>query len=83
MTTYQVAKQQLVNKQLTVHKDQIEQILLHGSSKTDPKLIYGSAEGFDMRFGSREGDWGQGIYFSRKPYLALEEYAHTLTDGKK
>eukprot|EP00349_Pseudokeronopsis_sp_Brazil_P008676 CAMPEP_0202969580 /NCGR_PEP_ID=MMETSP1396-20130829/15370_1 /ASSEMBLY_ACC=CAM_ASM_000872 /TAXON_ID= /ORGANISM="Pseudokeronopsis sp., Strain Brazil" /LENGTH=44 /DNA_ID= /DNA_START= /DNA_END= /DNA_ORIENTATION= len=38
-------------------KDPIELNLFHGTSKTDPKLIYEGKEGFDMRF-SNGGMWG-------------------------
>ena len=38
-------------------------LLFHGTSGTDPKLIYDSEEGLDMRF-SKNGMWGVGIYFA-------------------
>ena len=38
--------------------------LFHGTSETDPKVIYGgNDESFDMRL-SNEGMWGKGIYFA-------------------
>ena len=36
-----------------------------------------------MRFASLENDWGPGLYFAQTPYLALEEYVHTNSDGQK
>lgn len=40
-----------------------EKFLFHGTSKTKPKQIYESDEGFDMRF-SNGGTWGQAVYFA-------------------
>ena len=37
--------------------------LYHGSSEVDPKLIYKSEEGLDMRF-SNKGMWGHGVYLA-------------------
>lgn len=37
--------------------------LFHGSRATDPKLIYGTEDGLDIRF-SNAGVYGQGIYFA-------------------
>ena len=37
--------------------------LFHGTRNTDPGLIIGSEEGFDMRF-LQQGKWGRGVYFS-------------------
>lgn len=37
----------------------------HGTSETEPALIYNGEEGFDMRFSSA-GYWGKGIYFAQK-----------------
>ena len=44
--------------------DQIEtKWLYHGSSGVDPKLIYKSEEGLDLRF-SDKGMWGHGVYLA-------------------
>ena len=40
-----------------------EMELFHGTSSNDPKSIYSSEEGFDMRY-SASGKWGQGNYFA-------------------
>ena len=37
--------------------------LFHGSSRTDPKLIYESEDGLDIRF-SNPGMFGTGVYFA-------------------
>eukprot|EP01087_Luapelamoeba_hula_P001555 TRINITY_DN1126_c0_g1_i2.p1 TRINITY_DN1126_c0_g1~~TRINITY_DN1126_c0_g1_i2.p1 ORF type:complete len:1789 (-),score=296.61 TRINITY_DN1126_c0_g1_i2:70-5436(-) len=37
--------------------------LFHGTRESDPKLIYASEDGFDMRH-SRTGMWGTGSYFA-------------------
>ena len=37
--------------------------LFHGTSQTDPNLIFRSEEGFDMRFSS-SGMWGKAVYFA-------------------
>ena len=37
--------------------------LFHGTSSTDPSLIYKSESGLDMRF-SKPGMYGKGIYFA-------------------
>ena len=41
-------------------------LLFHGTYKTDPVLIYNSEDGLDIRF-SKEGYYGQGIYFAEDP----------------
>ena len=40
-----------------------EQVLFHGSSRTDPERIYSGDSSFDMRF-SADGLWGRGNYFA-------------------
>jgi len=44
-------------------KDPEIQVLFHGTSGTDPSMIYTGEEGFDMRFSSG-GMWGQAVYFA-------------------
>lgn len=38
--------------------------LFHGTSRTEPVLIFNAAEGFDHRYANKEGLWGEGIYFA-------------------
>jgi len=38
-------------------------MLFHGTSNTSPEIIYQSEEGFDIRY-SREGLWGNAVYFA-------------------
>ena len=40
-----------------------EKKLFHGTRTTDPKEIYGTEKGFDMRF-SAQGMWGRANYFA-------------------
>ena len=37
--------------------------LFHGTRATDPKLIFATEDGFDIRF-SNAGAYGNGIYFA-------------------
>ena len=37
--------------------------LFHGTRNTDPKLIFGSEDGLDIRF-SNSGAYGNGVYFA-------------------
>ena len=58
-----------------------EMELFHGTGETDPREIYDSEEGFDMRF-SAQGMWGQANYFAVKASYS-DKYAHTNTSGQK
>ena len=40
-----------------------ERFLYHGTSKTDPLMIYQGEEGFDFRY-STIGMWGKAVYFA-------------------
>ncbi|TNV72372.1 hypothetical protein FGO68_gene5051 [Halteria grandinella] len=51
--------------QKNLQLDDVTRLLFHGTSQTDPKMIYESEEGFDMRF-SNEGMWGRANYFAVK-----------------
>ena len=53
----------MARKYPTKAPTQLIKLLFHGSSNTDPRSIYNSEEGLDMRF-SRAGMYGQGIYFA-------------------
>ncbi len=44
---------------------ELVKFLYHGSSQTDPKLIYESEEGFDMRYANENGYWGSAVYFAQ------------------
>jgi len=55
----------------------VEQMLWHGTSDLDPRLILESEEGFDMRF-SREGLWGKGIYFAVDASYSNNGYAYNI-----
>lgn len=56
--------------------------MFHGTSKTDPALIYESDCGFDMRFSAR-GLWGLGNYFAVQAQYSCANYAYDLQDGHK
>jgi hypothetical protein len=47
--------------------------LFHGTNATDPKLIYESEDGYDIRF-SNAGAFGNGIYFANN-----SAYSHSFT----
>lgn len=49
--------------------------LFHGTSNTEPALIYEGEEGFDMRH-SRKGLWGRGIYFAKDAAYSARSYAY-------
>ena len=53
--------------------------LFHGSRGTDPKLIYGSEDGLDIRF-SNAGAFGNGIYFANNSHYS-SAYASPLAGG--
>mmetsp|Transcript_21735 Transcript_21735/g.24593 ORF Transcript_21735/g.24593 Transcript_21735/m.24593 type:complete len:362 (-) Transcript_21735:45-1130(-) len=55
--------------------------LYHGTSSTDPKVIWNSDEGFDSRCSSK-GLWGEGIYFASTAKYS-NSYAYTLPSGEK
>jgi hypothetical protein len=57
--------------------------LWHGTSQTDPKLIYeDEADGFMMQY-CRSGMWGRGLYFAQNASYSGGAYAHTCDDGTK
>ena len=49
--------------------------LFHGCKNTDPRVIYGSEDGLDVRF-SNPGAYGNGIYFANNSAYS-HTYAHT------
>ena len=53
--------------------------LFHGTRNTDPKEIFESEEGFDMRF-SASGMWGQANYFAVNASYS-DSYAHVHASG--
>ena len=56
--------------------------LFHGSSGTDPKLIYETYDGLDIRF-SNSGMYGQGIYFAdNSQYSHSYHYANPKKRGE-
>lgn len=55
-------------------------MLWHGTSKTDPKLICQSEEGFDMRY-ANAGMWGHGNYFAVNASYSNNGYAFKTVNG--
>ena len=53
--------------------------LFHGTSTIEPRVIYESEVGFDMRYSST-GMWGQANYFAEKASYS-DRYAHRTIDG--
>ena len=66
------------NHRALLHKKNSGQVnekeLFHGTRNNDPKQIYDSEEGFDMRF-SASGMWGQANYFAVNASYS-DSYAH-------
>ena len=58
-----------------------EKLLFHGTRNTNPKLIYCSEVGFDVRYSSK-GRWGHAIYFSENASYA-DKYAHITPSGDR
>lgn len=54
--------------------------LFHGSRTTDPKLIYGSEDGLDIRF-SNPGAYGTGIYFAKNSSYSNTYAYYTQSKG--
>lgn len=50
--------------------------LFHGTNQTDPKLIYQSEDGLDIRF-SNAGAYGTGVYFANN-----SAYSNSFTHRK-
>lgn len=55
--------------------------MYHGTSGTNPELIYKSEEGFDMRY-SNQGMWGHANYFAKNSSYS-NSYAHSISNGKR
>ena len=68
---------------LMQHKNLInERYLFHGSTVTNPKIIYNGKDcGFDMRV-SNEGMWGKAIYFAENSSYA-DSYAYKRKELSK
>lgn len=63
-------------KRIEKFKSRVNEMeLFHGTGKNDPKLIYDSEIGFDMRFCS-SGMWGQANYFAVNASYS-HNYCHT------
>jgi hypothetical protein len=56
--------------------------LFHGTSKTDPKSIYESEEGFNINY-SNAGLWGKANYFAFKSSYSNANYAYITENGHK
>ena len=50
--------------------------LFHGTRQTDPKLIFGTEDGLDIRF-SNSGAYGNGIYFANNSHYS-SNYAYPV-----
>ena len=55
--------------------------LFHGTSNTQPSLIYESDQGFDLKFASAKCFWGRANYFAEKASYSHEGFRHQLADG--
>ena len=54
--------------------------LFHGTNQTDPKMIYASEDGFDIRF-SNAGAYGNGIYFANNACYS-NSFTHRKANGE-
>ena len=54
-------------------------MLYHGTRHTDPRNIYEGKEGFDMRFSTPGGMWGQANYFAVNASYS-DNYHHEVTN---
>ncbi len=54
--------------------------MFHGTSGTDPKLIYQSEEGFNVNY-SNAGFWGKAIYFAENSSYSNASYSYKLSSG--
>ena len=61
--TFRVELQNIAEKHGTSIEEVQTKMLYHGTSGTDPQVVYNSEEGLDLRF-SNDGFWGRGIYFA-------------------
>ena len=59
-------KRQIYKHNSMLSYDQMFRLLFHGTSATNPKSIYECEDGLDFRF-SREGLFGEGLYFAEDP----------------
>ena len=59
-----------------------DKLLFHGTSSTDPALIYNGEFGFDMRFCSN-GMWGIAIYFAEFASFCDQHYPYKNSLGYK
>jgi len=57
-----------------------DRLLLHGTSDTNPDLLF--ANGFDFRFSKGRGLWGRGMYFS-SDLEYVKTFAYRSTSAKK
>jgi len=53
----------------------------HGTSRTDPKLILSSEEGFDKTFCSDGCMWGKGLYFAENANYSLN-YSYVANNSR-
>jgi hypothetical protein len=54
--------------------------MFHGTSATDPKLIYQSEDGFNVNY-AKDGYWGKAIYFAENSSYSNSSYSFKLPSG--
>lgn len=59
------------------------ELLWHGTTNTEPELIYTSLEGFDMRMGRDDAMWGKAVYFAEQASYSLTFYAYSASGCKQ
>jgi hypothetical protein len=54
--------------------------MFHGTSGTDPKILYQSEEGFNLNYVSNSNFWGKALYFAENSSYS-DGYAFKLPNG--
>ena len=55
----------------------------HGTSLTDPKVIYDSIDGFNTQFSRDNSVWGRAVYFAVNASYSCDDYAFKVPNGYK
>jgi len=56
-------------------------LLWHGTSHTDPKIIYNSTKGWKVNYAGEGNLWGKGLYFSQDAAYSAGKYAFMTSSG--
>eukprot|EP01124_Arcella_intermedia_P007792 TRINITY_DN14824_c0_g1_i1.p1 TRINITY_DN14824_c0_g1~~TRINITY_DN14824_c0_g1_i1.p1 ORF type:complete len:678 (-),score=158.38 TRINITY_DN14824_c0_g1_i1:26-1840(-) len=56
-------------------------LLWHGTSSTNPSVIYNSTKGWKVNYAGEKNLWGKGLYFSQDAAYSSGKYAYTTKSG--